>query len=266
MIDIAAQAETEKLREALATYQQFTSRTPAEVMDRKGADLRSALRRRFKAIEPPRGKIPNDARARGWSVGRRKLGNRPSPYALQLADKTLGGNRVVWGRVTPGAGAVGLLRTVRIGQRGKRITGGRFGRGGRAATLAEAQLFRMDGEKPLNRGALSAFYEVMLRERGRGYLSAGFLMLRRQRGTASERASGRPYRLVAVTARTAFPFRISEDLRVTTDEAAFRISTNQEGIAQRRGIIDAAMADVRADTLAYVENKLAQYAKKAGLQ
>lgn len=264
-MEIIAQAETEKLQQALATYMQFSRRTPAEAMDRKGHDLRQALRRRFKAIEPPRGKIVSDARARGHRLHRRRLGG-VSPYALRLADKTLGGNRQVYGRVVEGMGSAGSLRTVRIGKRGQRITGGRYGRGGRAATMAEAQIFKADGEKPLNRPALAAYFETMLRERGRGYLSSGFLLLRRQRGTASERASGRPYRLVAQTGRTAFPFRITEALAVSQDGAAFSINTNQEGIAERKAIISAAIEDVRSDTIRYVETKLAQYARKAGLQ
>jgi len=264
-MEIVAQAETEKLQQAIATYMQFTRRTSAEVMDAKGNDLRQALRRRFKAIEPARGKIPADARARGYRMRRRRFGS-VSPYAERLAEKTLGGNKQVYGSVTQGAGAAGILRTVRIGQRGQRITGGRHGRGGRAATMAEAMQFKNAGEKPLNKPALAAYFETMLRERGRGYLSSGFLLLRRQRGTASERASGRPYRLVARTVRTAFPFRISERLAVSADGAVFSIDTDQEGIAERQQIVAAAFEDVRSDTIRYVEMKLAQYAKKAGLQ
>lgn len=264
-MELTAETDTAKLQEALATYMQFTRRTPAEAMDRKGHDLRQALRRRFKAVEPPRGKIVADARARGYRLRRRRF-SWVSPYALRLADKTLGGNKAVYGRVENSIGVAGVLRTVRIGKRGQRITGGRHGRGGRAATISEAEQFKMAGEKPLNRQALAAYFETMLRERGRGYLSSGFLMLRRQRGTASERASGKPYRLTAVTARTAFPFRISETLQVSQDGAAFRIDTNQEGIAERKQIVAAAIEEIRADTIRHVETKLAQYAKKAGLQ
>lgn len=263
---INVRVESQKLGAALTAYQQLSGRTPAEVVEKKGRDLRMALYRRFFAVQPPAGKIPADVRARGYRVGRKALGGFVSPFARSAAAKILGGNKTVYGRVVDGAGSAGLLRTIRVGARGKRITGGRIGRGGRAATASEAAQFRVAGEHRLTRRNLEVHFETVLRERGRGYLGSSFLALRRRRGTAAERMAGRPYRIVANPARTAFTYRISEEVAVLPNLSRFAIETNQEGIAERDSIIAAAYSDVRSDTLAYCERKLAEYARKAGLQ
>lgn len=264
---VSAKVESVALENAIAAYQAFTKRTPAETMEAKGRDLRIALSRRFQALQPASGKIAGDARSRGWRVGRRVFGGGISPYARSAAAKVMGGQKSVYGRVVTGDGAPasGLLRTIRVGRRGNRITGGRRGTGGRAATAAEALGFRVAGERRLTRRNVEVHMEVVLRERGRGFLGSSFLRLRKLRGTASDRMSGRPYRIVANKRRTAFPFDISEDLTVLPNVSRFQIETNQEGIAERDAVVAAAYNDVRADTLAYLNRKLAESAKKAGL-
>lgn len=260
--------ESAALASALSTYQTLAGKTPAEVIEKKGRDLRFALFRGFSRIQPPAGRITEAARARGWRVGRRNLGGFVSPYARKGAAKIMGGEKVVYGRVLTGdnAPAAGLLRTIRVGRRGKRISGGRRGTGGRAATAAEAAAFRVAGEVRLTRRNVEVQVELSLRERGRGYLGSSFLLLRRQKGTASERMAGRPYRLVAKPRRTAFPYEITEGLDVLPSVSRFEIRTDQEGIAERDSIIAGAYNEVRADTLVYCERKLAEYARRAGLQ
>lgn len=263
---VSVNVESRALADAISAFQAFAKLTPAEVVAKKGADLRTALYRRFFAIQPRPGKIPADVKARGYRVGRRALGGFVSPSARLAAAKMMGGQRVVYGRVDGGAGVAGILRTVRIGRRGTRITGGRSGRGGRAATPAESSQFRLAGEKRLTRRNLEVHFETTYRERGRGYLGSSFLLLRRRKGPASERRAGIPYRLVANKAKGVAPYRIEEGLTIMPNLSRFQIETDQAGISERDAVIASAYADVRADTLVYVERKLAEAARKAGLQ
>lgn len=262
---VRVKVESEALANAIASYQIFCGRTPAEVVAKKGADLRGALYRRFFALQPPAGKIGADVRARGYRVGRRILGGFVSPAARRMAAKVMGGQRVVYGRVSEGAGVAGVLRTIRVGNRGKRITGGRRGDGGRAATPSEAQKFRLAGEKRLTRRNLEVHYETTYRERGRGYLGTSFLALRRRRGPAAERMAGIPYRTVWNNRKGPTPYRITEGVSTSPNMARFEIETNQDGISERDTVVAQAYADVRVDTLAYVQRKLDEAARKAGL-
>lgn len=252
------------LNQTLDRYIELSRKTPAEALDRQGREMSIHLYQSFLGVTPKRGEIGASAEARGFAVGRRKFGGKLSPESYRLAESIMFGQPVVWGRVERSVGAFGLLRTVRVGKRGKRITGGRRATGGRAASFDEGKALKIEGEHPLNRQAVATFYELQKREAGRRYLASSFLLFRKRRNTAERRRAGESYRIVRQsTARTSFPWRKEAQLVESPDGGRFELIAGAEGVTKYPRLVAAGIEATRKNMLVYIDRKTAEAIARA---
>jgi hypothetical protein len=252
-------ASVATLSHTLNRYVEVSRKTPEEAMDRQGRELSIYLYQQFLPLVPPQGKIESTAFARGFRLGRRKFGGKLSPESYRLADVALGGNKSVYGRVAHAEGGTGMLRTIRVGTRGKRITGGRFGRGGEAATQEQARLMKTKGEHALNRQALATFYEISKRESGRRYLASSFLLFRKKRNPAALRMAGESYKIVRQSkSHTSFPWMKSAELSSNPDGSKFVLTASADGVEKYPGRIAAGIEATRANMQVYIDRQIAK--------
>lgn len=252
--------EIDRLLRATQRYIALTLKEPADALAKKGRDLTYELVKQFSQVRNPkdlvghRTRIMEKAKSLKWKLG------PISRRAPELADTLMGGQKSVVGRVVTDGDRI-LIRTVRIGKRGKRITGGRKGRGGRAATLAEykAETFsKASGEGILNRRAIIVAIAIMLRMRGSGSLAASWLFKRWRRGLQGS------FHLENVNPKAMVTLQGTADMK-DGPEPQLVITSKMPGVNKFPAAVAQALANVTFDTQEYLAKKFNEHAKEAGL-
>lgn len=270
-----------RLARALTAYQRVSGKLASAVLAQKGAQLvYGNSDPRFGAtfpglvslfqrqIQKPN-RISIAARIRGFRLGRRNFGSSQtgiSATALQRATFWMGGHSSIL--AVPSQDQYGrlILGALRVGKRGRRILGGRKGRGG-AAVSGDFAGPLLPGEKRLNLRAVATIMELHLREAGRRYLGASFLFTRwRKLARSDPRWSDTTWRYIAqVNPRAKLQLQAEAELSGDTDSgnATLRITSFVPGakeVGESRGIFARAIDAVAADTEAYLQRKLLEAA------
>ena len=259
----APSAALKLLEERLKLYASVTSYVPGQIAVRKANDIRQALYQRFKVIKPAGGSIWEAAKARGWRVGTRGKGGKLPQRAIDRALALMGGQNTVTGSVlvdkVSGFTSTPLLRTVRVGKRGKRITGGRKGLGGRAATPEEAAAMANEGESVLNKRAVETYFALLMREAGRGFTAASFLGNRLR----WVRTGGGRQQIVQ-TNKTGT--KLGEVISESPDGTQWNINIASfvPAAGKYPKLVDEAMDDVSQDIKTYIVEKHNDAARAAG--
>ena len=261
----------------LARYQEITGKTGAAVLLQKGAQLIHGNRnpkfgavfdglvRLFLREAPAQQSITAAARIRGFRLGRREFGGKLSPTAIDRALTRMGGFRSILATVsTDGDGRI-TLRGVRVGKRGKRILGGRKGRGGYAVP-GVAESARQAGDVRLNLRAVATVEEINLREAGRRFLAVGWMFKRwRKLSLADAKASNYTAfrRIENVNPRSRV--NLLGDAEMRGDEqkgnVTLRISSYVPGahsVGDSRGVYSRALAAMSRDLDTYLARKLVE--------
>lgn len=227
MIPVTFQLEgnLQALSRAMEHYAKARRMTAEQVLTKRGQELGLKLYRQFEDLAPGPKQVWQEAEARGYRTPARNI----SRAAWERADAYMGGAKAIIGSVTDG-----LLRSVRIGKRGKRVYGGRHGRGGRAATYSEARQFRREGEGWLNRQAVATFYELSLRAAARKFLASSWLAFRWVRRARGERV------LVHTNAKGQVLGRWT--MQGTDDQQQLTLSSHVPGVDQFPETVNAAIA------------------------
>jgi hypothetical protein len=257
--DININARTAELSRALAIYAEQSGKTPEEVTSKKGRDLAIELYRAYVAlrgssVHAHRVKILREVMDRGWGI----IVSRKS---YELADSIMGGQKVVMGNVTTGDGVI-RIRTARIGKRGQRITGGRDGRGGRAASMDEyygIDFQELDGDKRMNRQAVATAVEAMLRMRGSGSLGVEWLHKQWKKSTRGN------FVLKNVNPRAEVQF-VGDVVSKGGKNASITITGRAPGVTKYPQAVHRAINATIADTRNYTVARLMANRKKAGLK
>lgn len=252
--------EVDRLTRAIQRYVALSLKTPAEALAKKGRDLTFALVKQFSQVRTPkelsghRTRILEKAKSLRWKLG------PISKRASELADTLMGGQKSVVGRVVANGDSI-LIRTVRIGKRGRRITGGRKARGGRAATLAEYRqegFTKADGEGVLNRRAIIVAIATMLRMRGSGSLAASWLFKRWRKGLQG-----------AFTLENVNPKATVQLQGIATmkdgESPELVITSKMPGVNKFPAAAAQALHDVTVDTQIYLTRKYNENAREVGL-
>jgi hypothetical protein len=279
------------LSEGLRDYQRVSGKLSAAILQQKGAQLLwgnqnpafgatfDGLVQLFFRQAPRSGAIRAAAAGRHFRLGRTLYGGALSPRALEKARTMMGGFKTILAN----ASEDGSLAFVRSGVRKARVYF-RFGRksfpvSGRGNSETFAGV-KQAGDKVLNLRAVATYFEIQMRERGRGFLGAGWLFKRWRSlarvgyvpaGTAglaegvrpSKQFGGVERRLVNVNPRS-FVNPLG-DAALTGDDATgnltLRISSHIPGtlaIGEGRQLFARAMAGVRADMDAYFARQHAE--------
>lgn len=167
----------QSLGAALTRYVEVRKKSPEESLVKKGRDLAINLADGFRWAW---GGHVNQRRGIGQSVLDRNWAIKRIPRkAVELARTYMSDHsQIVGSMVTSPESGVIDIRSARIGKSGKRITGGRRGRGGRAASLDEyygVDFEEREGEHVLGKRQVQVYFAVMLRLRGVGWTAASWL-------------------------------------------------------------------------------------------
>lgn len=252
--------ELQKLLQATQRYIALTLKEPADALAKKGRDLSYELQKAFRDVRNPKDLVGHRTRILNKAQSLRGKLKNISSRASELAATLMGGQASVVGRVVAEGDRI-LIRTVRIGRRGNRITGGRKGRGGRAATLAEyrAQTFgKVAGEGVLNRRAIIVAIAIMLRMRGSGSLAASWLFKRWRKGLqgAFHLENINPKATVSLQGTAQMKDGVQPELTITS---------KMPGVDKFPAAVAQALSAVTADTREYLRKRYNDHAREAGL-
>lgn len=256
----------ERLSEGLAEYKRVSGKSAAQVLVLKGGQLLfgnrnpkfgatfSGLVRLFMDQAPRPGVITAAAKARGFRFG------RISEEAEKRAAFWMGGFKSILAHPSEFGGRISL-GAIRVGKTGRRIVGGRKGRGG-AGVSGDVFGPLQSGEVRLNRHAVATLMEINVREGGRGYLGSSWLFKRWRRLAKADprREDGLFRTLENMNPRS----RVSPlgDAALTGDidagNCTLRITSHVPGVEEigtGRGIFTRAIALVTADLETYLARK-----------
>jgi hypothetical protein len=253
--------ELQRLVASLQRYVALTLKEPADALAKKGRDLDYELQKEFSKVRNPQDVVGHRTRILNRAQSLKGHLRNISRRAFELADTLMGGQKSVVGKVVAEGDRI-LIRTVRVGKRGKRITGGRNGRGGRAATLAEykAETFsKASGEGILNRRAIIVAIGTMLRMRGSGSLAASWLFKRWRRGLRGT------WRLENVNPKATVTLQGTAQMTGDADGAELTITSKMPGVDKFPAAVAQALATVTADTRKYLRDRYNDHAREAGL-
>lgn len=261
--------ELERVNNALTDYIRVGRKLPEDAVRRQSIEFAYQVSQQFFALAPERGVASGQAKSLNFALGRRGAGGQLTPAARRLAERYMGGQKSIMGRVlspsggegfsagSQGAAGTALLRSVRIGKKGKRIYGGREGRGGRAATRSEALKFRSEGEVWLNRRAVETYFSIMLRERGRGSLGASWLKAWR-----AMKAHGIERGFVGGEAGET-KWTADWALSALTNGVQWRLTNTMPGIGKFPEAVAGALAATTDNMREYIERKGRQFGREA---
>ena len=258
------------LRAKLIAYQAVSGKTASAVLLQKGAQLIygnsnrdygatfPGLVKLFQRETPPRESIAAQALARGFRLGRRNFASSESGIsqtAYDRATRVMGGGKSV---LATGEGVD--LSFVRRGVRGRRV----HLRNGRTSYAVDASSsLRREGDKVLNFRAVATYFELQIREAGRGYLGAAWLFSRFRRFAQSDprrQATGTFRFIASVNPRARLQLQAEAELSGDADagNVTLRLSTfvpGEAAVGNARGLFGRAMASVSADIGAYLARK-----------
>lgn len=220
----------------------------------------------FRREAPSEGEATNSARARDFAMGRRanafvKTNEGISMAAWKRAEARMGGHDSILAQVSDRGNRI-HLSGVRVGKRGRRIRGGRSGRGGEAVSGRDAAL-RRSGDKVLNRRAVAVVEEMAGRERGRGFAAIGWLFKTWRRVRINARSSRRTLQSLNKSGKPIGQVEIQS----SKDEASILISNSAPGagdLDRRSGIVARALSSQTKDMLDYLERKEREALQKGG--
>lgn len=131
------------LNDIMPLYRKASYKTTQETMAKHGRELDLYVLLGYMDVVPSEERIMRDVRMAGWKLKVGKVAKRLAASALKQPGGGMEGG--LWGKWDKSSGngnpIYGALRTLRIGKRGNLITGGKHGKTGRAATLAEGRRF-----------------------------------------------------------------------------------------------------------------------------
>jgi hypothetical protein len=260
----------ERLNSGLQAYRRVSGKSAVQILVQKGAQLIygnvnpqfgatfPGLVQLFQQQSPKPGAITAAAVSRGFRVG------RISDEAIKRANFWMGGYKSIL--AAPGSFDGRLfLGALRVGKRGRRVTGGRRGRGGFAVSgdfIGPVP----SGAKRMNFRAVVTMMEINVREAGRRFLSASWLFRQWRKLAQTD-----PQRIEPGTFRTLQNVnprsRISPlgDAALSGDieggNAELRISSLVPGVAEvgtSRGLFTLAIDAVTADIESYLARKEAE--------
>lgn len=246
------------VRENLVQYAALSGKTIADAVVKANNEIRWQCYFAFRNVAPERNFATKLAKQRNYALD-------ISQKAKDLASVLMGGRAMVMGSVAKGEGPYGtdLIRTVRIGKKGKRITGGRKARGGRAAeSRDEALKFKMDHEHWLNRRAVQTFFEMMLRNRGRLSAAVSFMNKRYQKLSRVDQIStGDSKKIVFSNPKASVQLMGENEMTQREDEVEATIRYNFQsagGLQKHRNLIQPAIRAAAADMKDYIRRKLTE--------
>lgn len=224
------QREIDSFRDSMALYLQLNQRDVAELVAKKGNDLRIALFRAFAAQAPARGTSLAEARARGWRV--KRGGGGLSANALKRADAIMQGATSI------------TASSVRERKGQLRIFGFR--------PRNPNQTRRRSGII-LNRRAVAVVEEINLRERARRSAAVGWLAGRSQLPRARNGTTLLAHENNQTGTRLGTTSYSARDLAA---EASFTNYAHGAGVVANRGAVANALAAATADLNTYIARKL----------
>lgn len=282
-----------RLAEGLQAYQQVSGRLSAAILVQKGGQLIygnqnprfgptfPGLAQLFFQTVPESGGIWQEARDRGFRLGRKSLGRgQLSPRAVSRARELMGSSQTIIASTDQDGGS---LKFIRRGVRKARV----HYRWGRKSYLISGDFSGPlpQGEKRLNFRAVATYFELMKRESGRRFLGASWLHKRwRKRAKEGFVLEGTPG--LAPGWGRSRQFGGVERLLVNNNprsqvnplgtaalegseasgNLAVRLTSFVPGVRQvgeGRGIFVRAINGVRADLDRYLERKHAEYLERA---
>ncbi len=225
---IEAQHNTDAINRALGLYQLYSRKTPAEVIEKQGGKLGYILSQRLRGIMPAKGSIRSERLAALRSGG----GVRVRESVLRkIAQKYQARTNLA-------------TRSVVFGKRG-------------VGTVSRK------GGRRLNLRALAVQAELNVRERGRGFLSTSARWPRQLSGSDIVRSRFGP-----ILEQSRITMTADEAQATFTWGAAGQLSREAaEGLQTPPGqrAIAASFNDLRRDILVYVQRKMLEDARRAGL-
>lgn len=221
----------------LALYMQLSRRTPQEALVMKGAGLAFALSGRLRLLSPARGQTRKERLAALKAGG----GVRVRPSVLAWAVKRFG-----YGSVT---------KT----RRGAFLGVDAEGKGTERGSLMVGR----KKKRRMNLQALAVAAELSVRSRGRGYLA----FAARMRWAAKMMIQGSEYRVLDRIETEVGRAGLTHDMDGSALRFRFANANIAEGLNRPKAevAIAAALSEVRADMLLYINRKVAENARKAGL-
>lgn len=256
------QENLNSLNRTFEDYWKLTRKSREDALAKKGKDLSFELYKVFREIPPraPRAKILGKARGLKYALG------NISPKAKVLAARYMGGLPSIIGNEFEIGDSAIDIRSARMGKRGKRIVGGRNGRGGRAASLAEYRSagfnkgFGSDitsNEHVLNTRNIEVFFELMLRLRGSGSLAAAWLHKRLPRSGATD------FHVENVNPEAEVQLQGMADFDTKGEASSFALTNRMPGIAKFPHLAARALEAVRQDMMVYIARKQQEAAQQA---
>jgi len=212
----------------LGRYAQLSRLTPPEVLAKQGSKLSFALRAKLSKLKPEKGAV-REARKAAMAAG---AGIKVRPGALAFAKKKT-------------MATASNLSTRKEGLFMERTKSGNLKRNGRSFWQ------------------IAVDRELSIRESGRGYLS----LAGRMRYVDKALIMGSTFRIVDRIRREVG----RAGMTVSPDGATLKFDYDNpnifEGLSRTKGkeAIDSAVKETNADMLLYVNRKLAENARKAGL-
>lgn len=225
---ISVEARVEELNAALVRYAELSRREPEDIVLKQGAKLAFALSGRLRLLAPKKG-----------AVRAERLAALESGGGIAVRESV---RRAIWrkhgvtGRVSDRRLVIGDKMRGSIKRSGKRV----------------------------NIQALAVQRELSVRESGRGYLGFAARFL----GIGKVLKLGKSERYLDRVRRTMS----TAGLSIARDDATLRLRFVKDDIAgalggeKQKAAIAGAIAEVRADIQQYVDRKMAENARKAGLK
>lgn len=212
----------------LGRYASFMRRTPEEVVAHRGVELRFTLRNELKKLRPAKGSVREERKA-AMAGG---AGIKVRPGAIEFAKKKT-------------LATASNLSTRKEGLFMEKTKAGNVKRGGRSFW------------------EIAVTAELNIREKGAGYLSIAPSMRANKEGLAS----GRTFRATDRITREVGRVGMSKNEGGASLTFDFANPNIAEGLSRPKGkaAIDQSLAIENADMLLYVNRKLAENARKAGL-
>lgn len=245
-----------RLQAALEYYALVRRQNATKVLARAGQNLSIQLYKGFAAETEREGEITFSAWLRRWRVGGRRgeAGSTApgiSATAAKRASARMGGYSSILAMVSVDSNRI-RLRGVRVGKRGRRITGGRRGLGGVATAGTDTEL-RRAGDVRLNFRAVATIEELNLRESGRRFLAVSFLHRRWRKLSQGAQAEQGVHRVLEATnprSRLGVLGRVKLETGGPRGDGSLALSSHVPGVAavgRRLGLFTRAIEAVTDD-------------------
>lgn len=285
----------ERLSDTLRSLQEISGRTAESVLVTKGGQMLfgnqnpkfgatfKGLYAHFRAQSPADGEIFATAATRGFRLGRRDSGGGLSATAIRRATAMMGGHRSILVNSRADGTGLGFVRAG-VQRRVKRVhyRAGRksFAVSGRGFYEGGAGIAKGADDKVVNLRAVATWFELQLRETGRGFTAAGWLQKRWRKfakvgfvpeGTAglrpgmtkSRQFGGTDKRLVNQNPRSAVGLLGDAELSGAPDSGnvTLRLTSYVPGVlalGEARGLFASVINAVTADIESYLARKQAE--------